>query len=123
METERTIEIIHVITEPTRFHILKMLFQHHYCVRVLSKKLGVSESAVSQHMNILKKYGIVHGKKIGYQTHYLINQQLLLEIADDFRSQLTKHQAFDTVSVNCSCEYLSECIRRDSKNKGDQNHG
>lgn len=123
MESSKAIEIIHVITEPTRFQILKMLFQHHYCVRVLSKKLGISESAISQHMNIFKKYGIVHGKKIGYQMHYLINQQLLLEASDVFLSQLTKHQASDTVSVNCSCEYLSECIRRDFKSKGGQNRG
>lgn len=123
METGTASEIIHVITEPTRFHILKMLFQHHYCVRVLSKKLGISESAVSQHMNVLKKYDIVRGKKIGYQMHYLINQQLLLKITDDFRSQLAQYQASDTVSDDCSCEYLSECIRRDSKKKAAQRHG
>lgn len=58
------INIIHAITEPTKFQIIRLLMRHNYCVRALSKKLGISEPAVSQQLNILKKDGISAKKTI-----------------------------------------------------------
>ena len=69
-----TAEIIHIITEPSRFRLLQLLLRHHYCVKALSKKMGVSEPAISQHMRVLKRCGIVEGIKIGYQTIYKTGQ-------------------------------------------------
>ena len=46
------VQIIHIITEETRFHLLQLLLKHHYCVKALSKKLGISEPAISQQIRI-----------------------------------------------------------------------
>ena len=48
------LELLHIITMPTRYQILMLLLNHHYCGKALSAKLGISESAVSQHLQVLK---------------------------------------------------------------------
>ena len=49
MEFDRMLK---VLGEPTRLKIFQCLLERKHCVRSLSKKLGISESAVSQHMKI-----------------------------------------------------------------------
>lgn len=110
-------ETIHIITEPTRFRLLQLLFEHHYCVRALSKKLNITESAVSQHMRILKKYQVVYGVKIGHQVHYRVDRQLIISLLSGLLQQISQYQAATEITkdLSCSCEFISECIKRDSK--------
>ena len=42
--------ILKALGEPMRLRIFKALLERKHCVRSLSKKLGISESAVSQHL-------------------------------------------------------------------------
>ena len=53
------IELLHTITMPTRYQILMLLLEHHYCGKALAAKIGISEAAISQHLQILKDCGIV----------------------------------------------------------------
>ena len=105
-------ETIHLVTEGTRSKIIKLLFEHHYCVNALAHKLGISAPAVSQHIKLLKRYGIVTGTRISYQMHYRVNkgvleeafQQLLLRIGS-YRD--TSREGLD----DCTCEFSSLCKR------------
>jgi ArsR family transcriptional regulator len=105
------ISLLHTITEPTKFQIIKLLMQHNYCVRALSKKLDISEPAVSQQLNILKKTGIISGKKIGYQMHYQVNVGLIEETVNILLSCFKERAALPVVDADCSCEFASSCIR------------
>ena len=58
------------LSDGTRLKIIELLSRRTYCVRALSLMLGLSESAVSQHMKILRDAGLVEGVKYGYYTHY-----------------------------------------------------
>ncbi|MEY8415844.1 metalloregulator ArsR/SmtB family transcription factor [Tissierella praeacuta] len=118
-----TIEIIHAITEPTRFRLLQLLFEHHYCVRALSKKLEITESAVSQHMRILKKYQVVYGVKIGYQVHYRVDRHRISSLLEGALHGILQCPSETEITRDCSCEFISECIRRDSKILEEQEHG
>lgn len=119
------IQIIHILTEPTRFRLLQLLLEHHYCVKALAKKMEISESAVSQHMRLLKQCEIVEGVKIGYQTHYQINRERILSLLDALSQQISGYPLHTAISKNfdCSCEYISDCIKRDSKLLGEQGYG
>lgn len=110
---DKKIKIIHLITEPTRFRLLKLLSERHYCVRVLAMRLGISESAVSQHLNMLKKYGIVNSKRIGYQTHYMINSALIADALNEMLQLVLNVSEAETPTEKCSCEFMPECIRRE----------
>ncbi|CAB1243247.1 MAG: metalloregulator ArsR/SmtB family transcription factor [Oscillospiraceae bacterium] len=104
-------EILHIITEPTKIQILELLMQHNYCVRALSKKIGISEPAISQQLNILKKNGIISGKKMGYQIHYQINMELIKNAINELLSCLVNQETLPDVGADCSCEFASECTR------------
>lgn len=113
-------QIIHIITDRTRFRLLQLLLEHHYCVKALAKKLGISEPAVSQHMRVLKKYQIVQGVKIGYQTHYQIDREKIFILLNELLQQISLYPLVTTISKDweCSCEYNLECIKRNKVLEG-----
>lgn len=119
------IQILHIITEPTRFHLLQLLLEHHYCVKAMAKKIGISEPAVSQHMRLLKQHKIVEGIKIGYQTHYQIKKEKVIPLLKAMLDQFSQCSPGETIGEDfvCTCEYISECIKRDSKIFEAQNYG
>ena len=95
------LELLHIITMPTRYQILMLLLDHHYCGKALSSKLGISESAVSQHLQVLKRCGLVTGLRIDYQMHYQVNKGLMLRAANAFCQKPKKHTGTrKTVTVN-----------------------
>lgn len=118
------IQIIHILTDSTRFRLLQLLLEHHYCVKALARKMGISESAVSQHMRLLKQCEIVEGVKIGYQTHYQINRERILSLLDALSQQISGYPLYTAIpkDFDCSCEYISDCIKRDSKLLGEQGY-
>ena len=116
------IETLHIITEPTRYRLLSLLFEYHYCVRALAKKLDISEPAVSQHMRILKRYKIVFGIKIGHQVHYRADKQALISLLDKIKQQILEHPS-ETQIEDCYCEFIADCIKRDAKILEEQARG
>lgn len=103
-------EIIHIMTEPTRYKILQLLMERHYCVKTIAKKLNISESAVSQHMNVLKNAGLISGTKMGYHMHYLINTNILEQLSHQFSSLVNSAKQEKELTKECICEY--ECGRK-----------
>lgn len=47
-----------------------MFLQHNYCVRALSRNIGLSEVAILQHLKVLREAGLLTGEKKGYYMHY-----------------------------------------------------
>jgi len=111
------VKLIHVMTDETRFHLLQLLMKHHYCVKALSKKLGLSEPAISQQIRILKQYQLITGVKIGYQMHYRVNSDLISSAMARISNQITMYPTLpDLVNdSDCTCEFEAECIKRDAK--------
>lgn len=75
--------VLKAISDETRMKIIKLLLGHDYCVKGLAKRLGLSESAVSQHVKVMKEAGILVGEKRGYFIHYEVNRAVLLEVAKE----------------------------------------
>lgn len=61
--------------DPTRYRIVQLLLERQHCPRSLSLTLGISESAVSQQMSVLKKSGLVSSYRHGYHIHYVLNRK------------------------------------------------
>ena len=75
-------EILKALGDETRFNILLTLLYHDFCVGALAKRLNLTESAISQHLRILRNAGIVRGDKRGYYTHYRVDRDALKKLAD-----------------------------------------
>ena len=111
------VKLIHVITDETRFHLLQLLMKHHFCVKALSKKLGISEPAVSQQIRILKQYQLIAGVRIGYQMHYRVNSDLISSAMARFSEQMRVGPVLPDLvrDTDCTCEFEAECRKRDAK--------
>ena len=57
--------MLKALGDPTRYKIFNCLLERKHCVRSLSKKLGITESAISQHLKVMKEAGLVYGEKHG----------------------------------------------------------
>ena len=105
MELDRMLK---ALGEPTRLKIYQALLERKHCVRSLSKKLGISESAISQHMKIMKDADLVYGEKFGYHTHYLPLQEAIDFLSEQFKKMQTASIAVDRDMTVCQCEYRKE---------------
>jgi DNA-binding transcriptional ArsR family regulator len=79
------------LADEKRLKILGMLLSGDLCVGALAKHLGISKPAVSQHLRILRKAGLVRGEKRGYWTHYMVDREALVQIAEEL-SELSTRQ-------------------------------
>jgi len=75
------VDKIKAIADKTRLKIIEILLTKRYCVNVLAEELNISESAVSQHLKILREADLVIGEKRGYYVHYSVKKDKLIEIA------------------------------------------
>ena len=71
------------LCEPKRFYLLRLMAERSYCVRALAVKSELSESAVSQHLKVMREAGLVYGVKKGYYTHYCLDKAVLGEIINE----------------------------------------
>ncbi|MFC1825371.1 ArsR/SmtB family transcription factor [Thermodesulfobacteriota bacterium] len=77
---EEFAEIFKALSDPTRLKLVKLLGDcapgvcegGALCVNALSHRLGVTQSAVSQHLRVLKHVGLVHGERRGSFMHYFL---------------------------------------------------
>ena len=81
-----------VLADPTRLKLLKLLARQQepnaLCVNALAYQLGVTQSAISQHLRVLKSAGLVKGERRGYRVHYFVSQEALIQAQEQISSAL-----------------------------------
>ena len=105
MELDRMLK---ALGEPMRLKIYQALLERKHCVRSLSKKFGISESAISQHMKVMKEAGLIYGEKFGYHTHYLPLQEAVDFLTIQFQLMQKAALTVDRDMTVCHCEYRKE---------------
>ena len=71
---EKISKYLKAIDDPTRLKIIKLLNTNKpLCVNAIAQKLNLTQSAISQHLRILKQLNLVYGNKMGYHIHYQVN--------------------------------------------------
>jgi ArsR family transcriptional regulator len=87
-DIEKLAEIFQILSDPTRLRLIRLLAQQpsgedrgepcngggFLCVNALAHRLGVTQSAVSQHLRLLRQVGLVRGERRGRFVHYSLNQ-------------------------------------------------
>ena len=78
--------------DETRLRLVSLLAQQEpgraLCVGRLARELGVTPSAVSQHLRVLKDLGLVHVQRGGYRLHYFLDSERLAVYRRLIREQL-----------------------------------
>ena len=80
-EIEQLANTFKALSDPTRMRLIKLLHDSggSLCVNALAHRLGVSQSAVSQHLRVLRQVGLVQGERAGYFVHYSLDEDALEE--------------------------------------------
>ena len=100
--------MLKALGEPMRFQIYTQLLKRKHCVRSLSKKLGITESAVSQHLKVMREASLIYGEKYGYHTHYLPKQDAIDCLAALFAGMREEARIVDRDMTTCQCEFRKE---------------
>ena len=74
-ETERLARWLKVLSVGTRLRIIQLLNGRALCVNALAHRLDITQSAVSQHLRILREADLVIDEKRGYYVHYRLNEE------------------------------------------------
>jgi ArsR family transcriptional regulator len=85
-DVEELAAIFKALSDPTRLKLVKLLtlqsagechsecHGHGFlCVNALAHRLGVTQSAVSQHLRVLRQAGLVRGERRGPFVHYSLD--------------------------------------------------
>ena len=71
------VKILKALSSEPRLKIFRLLKERALCVNAITAKLDMTQSAVSQHLRILKEAGLVRAEKRGYWMHYSVNRDAL----------------------------------------------
>jgi DNA-binding transcriptional ArsR family regulator len=80
MTDDQLTEIARALSAPTRVAILRRVAERSVCVEALAGELGVTASAVSQHLRRLTAVGLVTAERAGYYVHYRLRVEVLREM-------------------------------------------
>lgn len=86
MEDEDIRMQLRALGDPTRYKIVQYLRERNHCPRSLALTLGISESAISQHMTVLRKAGLVSGYRHSYHIHYQLVEEKFQQVIDVMQS-------------------------------------
>jgi ArsR family transcriptional regulator len=88
----KKIEILKVIAHPVRIKILDELIRGVKCVSDLEEFLEISQPNVSQHLSILRTYGVIDYYMDGRLRCYFLKDPIIPEIIEvlkkDYREEL-----------------------------------
>lgn len=79
MEFEVLADALKALADPTRLRIISLLNTRDCCICELVPLFGISQPAVSKHMNRLKVSGLVHEARKGMWVLYSLDRERLDE--------------------------------------------
>lgn len=77
---EALADTFRILGDPTRIRIVDALAQGDLCVHELSDKVGISESAVSHQLRLMRTMRIVRGRREGRCVYYTLDDQHILDL-------------------------------------------
>ena len=86
MNDKEIVNIYKALSVNSRLQILKLIKDRKLCVNAITKKLSISQPAVSQHLSVLKDAGLVKSDRYGSIIHYTINKNRL----ENFKKSVRK---------------------------------
>lgn len=72
-------EVLKTLSHPTRLFIVEMLAKGEKCVCELNRNLEVDHSTISKHLSVLKKAGVVSGRKEGLKVYYRLEAPCIVD--------------------------------------------
>src|SRR5437870_13289687 len=94
-ETDKLVTVFKALADPTRLRILELLKsrgrsgcelsdpdERGLCACDIERAVGLSQAAVSHHMGLLKRAGLVNAQKRGRWMYYSRNEAAIVGVTD-----------------------------------------
>ena len=79
MNNDELAQLHKALSVPVRLKILELVGERPLCVNAITRCLEISQPAVSQHLAVLRRAGLVSSTKQGYTVHYKLDRERLEE--------------------------------------------
>lgn len=73
-------ELFKALSDPTRLKIISLLLDHEVCVRSLELTLGMTQSAISHQLRLLRQMNLVRYRKVGRHVFYALDDEHVREL-------------------------------------------
>ena len=93
--------LFHALSDETRVQIVGMRVGGERCVCDLQEPLNAAQSRLSFHLKVLKKAGIVSGRKEGRWNHYSLNSDVLEAMGEYLEEVMSAQHAGNCQGVRC----------------------
>ena len=104
--TDEQAAVFGALADPTRLKLVRLLCHQRepdaLCVNALAGLLGVTQSAVSQHLRVLKAIGLVKGERRGSRIHYFVNRAALERCREFASAALSMDERTEERGLNCA---------------------
>ena len=77
-----------VLGDPTRVRLIEALGTGEKCVQELATRVGISESAVSHQLRLLRTMRLVRVRREGRQAFYAVDDHHILELLHQARTHV-----------------------------------
>ncbi len=74
---KKAADLFKILSVDKRIEIIELLKKEPLSVNALAEALGITQSAVSQHLRVLKGAGLVEADRQGYWIYYSLNRDAL----------------------------------------------
>jgi ArsR family transcriptional regulator len=81
-------ETFRMLGDPTRVKILDALGGGELCVNDLAARVGISESAVSHQLRLLRNMRLVRARREGRLAYYAVDDHHILELLNQARTHV-----------------------------------
>ena len=95
-------DLFKILSVDKRIEIIELLKKEAMNVNSMAEALGISSSAVSQHLRVLKSAGMVRDERRGYWIYYSLDRETL-------------EKCRDRLNRICTCGCLNENSKKRTK--------
>ena len=91
-DVETIAETFRMLGDPTRVRILDALGEGELCVGDIARVVGLSESAVSHQLRLLRTLRLVRARREGRQAYYAVDDHHILELLHQARTHVAEEK-------------------------------
>jgi ArsR family transcriptional regulator len=84
MLTSVDTDLIRVLADPLRLHIVTLLAEETLCTTHLVEETGARQTNLSNHLRVLREAGVVETEPCGRFTYYRLRPDVIARLAGQF---------------------------------------
>lgn len=90
IELEKSVQLFKAFGDQTRYKILFLLTERSLSVNEIAEIIGISQSAISHQLKLLRQTGLVRGIRSGQKVNYQLSDRHIMTIFEQVREHVSE---------------------------------